>query len=161
MGIPSVSTNLSGFGCFMADHIADPMSYGIYIVDRRFISLDDSINQLSQYMYDFTRLNRRQRIIQRNRTERLSDLLDWRNLSVYYRKARQMALHCVFPEIYQDEDKESSGVGRLSYPRPISEPPSPTSSRATTPIPSDQSDIEDEVDEEQELRELSVKGEGH
>lgn len=102
MGIPSISTNLSGiaanyrrsfvyvtirylalgFGCFMGDHIADPMSYGIYVVDRRFISLDDSLNQLAQYMFDFTRLNRRQRIIQRNRTERLSDLLDWRNLSV-------------------------------------------------------------------------------
>lgn len=66
----------------MGDHIADPMSYGIYVVDRRFISLDDSLNQLAQYMFDFTRLNRRQRIIQRNRTERLSDLLDWRNLSV-------------------------------------------------------------------------------
>ena len=35
-----------------------------------------------QYMYDFTCLSRRQRIIQRNRTERLSDLLDWRNLGV-------------------------------------------------------------------------------
>lgn len=154
MGIPSISTNLSGFGCFMAEHIADPMSYGIYVVDRRFISLDESLDQLAQYMFDFTRLNRRQRIIQRNRTERLSDLLDWRNLSVYYRKARQMALHCVFPEYGLDEEN-GSGVGRLSYPRPISEPPSPTSSRATTPIPSDQSDQDDdEVDEERELQEL-------
>lgn len=66
----------------MSEHIADPMSYGIYVVDRRFISLDESLDQLAQYMFDFTRLNRRQRIIQRNRTERLSDLLDWRNLSV-------------------------------------------------------------------------------
>ena len=66
----------------MHEHIVDPMSYGIYIVDRRFISLEDTLNQLAQYMFDFTRLNRRQRIIQRNRTERLSDLLDWRNLAV-------------------------------------------------------------------------------
>jgi len=35
-----------------------------------------------QYMFDFTHLSRRQRIIQRNRTERLSELLDWRNLGV-------------------------------------------------------------------------------
>lgn len=71
-----------GFGCFMQEHISDPMSYGIYIVDRRQISLEDSVKQLAQYMYDFARLTRRQRIIQRNRTERLSDLLDWRNLGV-------------------------------------------------------------------------------
>lgn len=148
MGIPSITTNLSGFGCFMNEHIADPMSYGIYINDRRFISLEDSLNQLAQYMYDFTRLNRRQRIIQRNRTERLSDLLDWRNLAVYYRKARQMALHAVYPELAMEEE---SGVGRLSYPRPLSEPPSPTSSHAASPLPSDD---EDEVDEARELEEL-------
>lgn len=82
MGIPSITTNLSGFGCFMQDHIADPKSYGIYIVDRRYIGLDDSINQLANFMFDFAKMSRRQRIIQRNRTERLSDLLDWRNLGI-------------------------------------------------------------------------------
>lgn len=82
MGIPSITTNLSGFGCFMQEQIADPKSYGIYIVDRRYIGLDDSINQLSNFMFDFAKMSRRQRIIQRNRTERLSDLLDWRNLGI-------------------------------------------------------------------------------
>ena len=38
------------------------------------------------YMYGFSCLNRRQRIIQRNRTERLSDLLDWKSLGIYYRQ---------------------------------------------------------------------------
>ena len=89
MGIPSVTTNLSGFGCFMRDQISDPQSYGIYIVDRRDIGLDESIGQLSKYMFDFVRLNRRQRIIQRNRTERLSDMLDWKSLGIYYRLVHQ------------------------------------------------------------------------
>ncbi len=66
-----------------------------------------------------------------------------------------MALHSIFPELDMEEES-GSGVGRLSYPRPISEPPSPTSSRATTPIPSDQSDDEnDEVDEEREVSNVS------
>ena len=69
----------------MAEHVTDPQSYGIYIVDRRTIGLEDSIKQLAGYMFDFTKLNRRQRIIQRNRTERLSDLLDWKNLGICYR----------------------------------------------------------------------------
>lgn len=71
-----------GFGCFMDQHIADPMSYGIYIVDRQNISVEESVRQLAQFMYDFARMSRRQRVIQRNRTERLSDLLDWRNLGI-------------------------------------------------------------------------------
>ncbi|NXP76380.1 GYS2 protein, partial [Ramphastos sulfuratus] len=53
---------------------------GIYIVDRRFMSPDESCNQLTQFLYGFCQQSRRQRIIQRNRTERLSDLLDWRYL---------------------------------------------------------------------------------
>lgn len=66
----------------MQEQIADPKSYGIYIVDRRYIGLEDSINQLASFMFDFAKMTRRQRIIQRNRTERLSDLLDWRNLGI-------------------------------------------------------------------------------
>ena len=66
--------------------ISDPQSYGIYIVDRLKRGLDDSIKQLAHMMHDFCRLNRRQRIIQRNRTERLSDLLDWKSLGIYYRQ---------------------------------------------------------------------------
>ena len=30
----SITTNLSGFGCFMEEHVQDPPSYGIYVVDR-------------------------------------------------------------------------------------------------------------------------------
>ena len=48
---------------------------------------------------------------------------------------------------------------RYSYPRPISEPPSPASSRATTPAPSQHaSDVEDDDshDSEQEAEELAA-----
>lgn len=48
MGIPSITTNLSGFGCFISEHVADPMSYGTYIVDRRFKSPEESVQQLAQ-----------------------------------------------------------------------------------------------------------------
>merc|ERR1719357_1594653 len=132
MGIPNVSTNLSGFGCFMAEHVVDPQSYGIYVVDRKLQSVEESVRQLAGFMFDYTKLNRRQRIIQRNRTERLADLLDWKNLGVYYRQARVMALEKVYPD-FEDTAPPMSGVGRLSYPRPISEPPSPVSTRAPSP----------------------------
>ena len=48
MGIPSITTNLSGFGCFMKEHINEPMSYGIYIVDRRFQSAEESVRELAR-----------------------------------------------------------------------------------------------------------------
>ncbi|XP_055923283.1 glycogen [starch] synthase isoform X1 [Eupeodes corollae] len=156
MGIPSITTNLSGFGCFMEEHIQDPKSYGIYIVDRRYIGLENSVQQLSNFMLEFCRLNRRQRIIQRNRTERLSDLLDWRQLGIYYRQARVKALQAVYPD-YLDESSMYGSRNNLSFSRPYSEPPSPSSSRHTTPAPSVHgSDDEDSVDEEHELKELGI-----
>jgi len=134
MGIPSITTNLSGFGCFMEEHVQDPPSYGIYVVDRRHRSVEESCQQLAQFMFDYTKLNRRQRIIQRNRTERLSDLLDWKNLGVYYRKARVLALKKIYPE-YEDNapTMSESAFNRMTYPRPISEPPSPVSTRPSSP----------------------------
>lgn len=132
MGIPSITTNLSGFGCFMEEQVTDPPSYGIYIVDRREKSVEESVQQLAGFMFDYTKLNRRQRIIQRNRTERLSDLLDWKNLGVYYRQARVMALQKVYPD-FVDAAPVLRDYSRLNYPRPISEPPSPTSTRAPSP----------------------------
>lgn len=151
-GIPSITSNVSGFGCFIADYVADPMSYGVYIVDRRFKSPEESVQQMTQFMYDFTRLNRRQRIIQRNRTERLSDLLDWRNLGVYYSQARQLALSRLRPGQLFDEDEvlQISHRMQMRYPKPFSEPTSPSISRASTPAPSvhasDEDSDEDYVD---------------
>lgn len=92
MGVPSITTNLSGFGCYMEELIENSSDYGIYIVDRRMKGVDDSVNQLTSFMFDFAAKSRRQRINQRNRTERLSDLLDWKRMGMEYVKARQLAL---------------------------------------------------------------------
>lgn len=102
MGVPSVSTNLSGFGCFIEEQVEDPTTYGLYVIDRRFKSPEESIQQLTEHMYDFATLKRRQRINLRNRTERLSDLLGWSSLEDYYWQARLSALHSVYPEQFDD-----------------------------------------------------------
>lgn len=102
MGVPSITTNLSGFGAYMEDLIESDQAkdYGIYIVDRRFRGPDESVEQLVDYMEDFCKKNRRQRINQRNRTERLSDLLDWRRMGLEYVKAKQLALRRAYPDSF-------------------------------------------------------------
>lgn len=114
MGVPSITTNLSGFGCYMEDLIENSSDYGIYIVDRRFKSADESVNQLCDEMFEFTEKSRRQRINQRNRTERLSDLLDWRRMGLEYVKARSLALKRAYPDKFTDDFNpfEDSGPER-------------------------------------------------
>ncbi|KAI5097215.1 glycogen [starch] synthase, muscle [Silurus meridionalis] len=150
MGIPSVSTNLSGFGCFMEEHIADPTSYGIYILDRQFRSVDESCNQLTSFLFQFCQQSRRQRIIQRNRTERLSDLLDWRYLGRYYISARHMALAKAFPESFVYEAQDPTSTTGFRYPRPASVPPSPAHSLHSSPHHSEAEDEDEAYDEDLE-----------
>ncbi len=40
--------DLSGFGCFMEEHVQEPQTYGIYVVDRRYKNADESCHQLAQ-----------------------------------------------------------------------------------------------------------------
>uniref|UniRef100_A0AAX7UTJ3 Glycogen [starch] synthase n=1 Tax=Astatotilapia calliptera TaxID=8154 RepID=A0AAX7UTJ3_ASTCA len=160
MGIPSVTTNLSGFGCFMEEHVSDPAAYGIYIVDRRFRSAEESCNQLTQFMFSFCQQSRRQRIIQRNRTERLSDLLDWRYLGRFYIHARHLALSRAFPDKFKMDPMAPLKTEGFRYPRPYSVPPSPSASIHSTPHHSDVEDDDDEPydeDEEAERDRMNIK----
>jgi len=89
-----------------------------------------------EYMFDFTQKTRRQRINQRNRVERLSPLLDWKNLGIEYSKARQLALRRAYPDAFAhlegeeyvdgegEEDQQyqggMTGVERYFFSRPAS-----------------------------------------
>jgi glycogen synthase len=77
-------------------------------VDRRSQSIEDAVNQLTDYMTTFCQKTRRQRINQRNRVERLSPLLDWKNLGIEYAKARQLSLRRAYPDLFQDGELDMS-----------------------------------------------------
>lgn len=66
-------------------------------------------------MVNFTTKTRRQRINQRNRVERLSPLLDWKNLGIEYSKARQLALRRAYPESFENEDEEAAELEDGDY----------------------------------------------
>lgn len=108
----------------MDENIENCEDYGIYIVDRRLKSVEESIQQLCEQMFRFCQKTRRQRINQRNRTERLSDLLDWKRMGLEYIKARQLALRRVYPESFIDDEEEEE-VTLKKIPKPLSAPASP------------------------------------
>ena len=147
MGIPSVTTNLSGFGCFIQDLIERPQDEGCYIVDRRSQSVEDSVSQLTDHMFTFCSKTRRQRINQRNRVERLSPLLDWKNLGIEYSKARQLALRRAYPDAFyagegEDEFELGAGMERMG---PNSVPASPRFRMSGIATPGDIGTLTEEV----------------
>ncbi|KAG1120119.1 hypothetical protein G6F42_012821 [Rhizopus arrhizus] len=167
MGVPSITTNLSGFGCFMDENIENCEDYGIYIVDRRLKSVEESIQQLCEQMFRFCQKTRRQRINQRNRTERLSDLLDWKRMGLEYIKARQLALRRVYPESFVDDDDQldlDAVVKKI--PKPLSAPASPRIRNLVNGYFNGDADDDEEEDDHQiliprkEFPALRKKGDG-
>jgi glycogen(starch) synthase len=91
-GVPSVTSDLAGFGSYVQQNIQDPNSKGLFIVGRRYASWEQSAHQLTELLFNFCLKDRRTRIELRNRTERLSDYFDWSNLITHYNEAHKMAM---------------------------------------------------------------------
>jgi glycogen(starch) synthase len=94
-GVPAVTTDTSGFGAYVQRHIPDAAENGVLVLNRRTQSFDRAAEDLTQYLFDFVRLNRRQRIELRNKTERLGELFDWSQLVKQYHVAHDLALERV------------------------------------------------------------------
>jgi len=92
-GVPSVTTDLSGFGSYVQEHVDRPHEHGITVVHRRNKSFDNAADELADFMMYFVSLSRRQRIELRNRTESFADQFDWEQLSRHYHLAHDLALH--------------------------------------------------------------------
>jgi glycogen(starch) synthase len=91
-GIPTVTSDLSGFGDFMMQLMRDFENVGVYVVNRKDKNFDEAADQLADILFKFVTLNRRDRIMQRNRVENISDVFDWTNLRSYYDTAHDLAL---------------------------------------------------------------------
>jgi glycogen(starch) synthase len=92
LGLPAITTDLSGFGAYVQGHVADYQDQGIVVINRRTQSFDQSADEVADYLLQFCQLTRRERIEQRNRVERLSELFDWSMMATHYAEAHEMAL---------------------------------------------------------------------
>ncbi|RED99574.1 glycosyltransferase [Marinoscillum furvescens] len=91
-GVPTVTSDLAGFGDYVQEQVPDHDRRGIYLVKRNQKSFDEAAGNLANKMYNYVRLSRRDRIDLRNRTEASSTLFDWSNLVKYYDQAYLKAL---------------------------------------------------------------------
>jgi glycogen synthase len=91
LGVPAVTTELSGFGAYVRSHIADHHEQGITVLDRR-RGFEETVNALTDHLVNFAMLTRRQRIELRNKVERLGEQFDWSALISRYHDAHGLAL---------------------------------------------------------------------
>jgi len=91
-GIPTVTSDLSGFGRYVQTMEDADEDHGIFVLKRNQRSPEQTAEDLARYLFHFVKLNRRYRIIQRNKAEDFSERFDWKKLRRHYDKAYQMAL---------------------------------------------------------------------
>lgn len=91
-GVPTVTSDLSGFGKYINGMDDATEDQGIFVLSRQGRSTERAIEDLTAYLHHFVKLNRRYRIIQRSRAEDFSERFDWKRLRHHYEKAYEIAL---------------------------------------------------------------------
>lgn len=109
MGVPSVTSDLAGFGRYVNENFAEPEKSGIRVLRRRGRSFHDAAGELARHLFDFCRLERRERISLRNEVDKRSWDFDWSRLGRAYHAAHDLAL-----ARFQGEASSDSGVPMVS-----------------------------------------------
>ncbi|RME53572.1 glycosyltransferase [Candidatus Woesearchaeota archaeon] len=90
-GVPSVTTDLAGFGRFVMKKVHGEEG-GIYVVPRYKHSYDEAVQELFEILLRFARLNRSERVHEKIKAKSLSALADWRQFVNFYVQAHNVAL---------------------------------------------------------------------
>jgi glycogen(starch) synthase len=91
LGLPTVTTDLSGFGAYVSRHVPDALQNGVLVLNRSNNSTDGCIEQMTSFLARFCELSRRERIALRNRAERLTERFTWDIMSAHYHRAHAEA----------------------------------------------------------------------
>ncbi len=91
-GVPAITSDLAGFGDFVMQTIQEKEDKGLYVVNRRHKDFYQAADQLTEQLFSFVQMSRRDRITQRYKTENCSENFSWQKLTVYYERAYTMAL---------------------------------------------------------------------
>jgi glycogen(starch) synthase len=103
LGVPAITTDLSGFGAYVQGHVPNHNKQGIVVVNRGCQHFDQTADDIADYLFGFAQLSRRERIELRNKVERLSEQFDWSHLVGHYDVAHQLALQRMAARVGSEE----------------------------------------------------------
>jgi len=92
-GIPTVTTDYSGFGEYVQSHVKDPEKKGIWVIPRSEMEEEEAVESLTNVLYEMVIKDRRARVSLRNSTESHSVRFDWNQLVKHYNQAYRLAIN--------------------------------------------------------------------
>lgn len=90
--LPSITSDMSGFGNYVQNNIPDHDDKGLYIIERKGRDFFQVAEDLANRLFEFVQLSRRNRIALRYCCEEASLHFDWSNLGKYYDEAYNMVV---------------------------------------------------------------------
>jgi glycogen(starch) synthase len=92
LGTPALSSDLAGFGRYVQEMLPDHEKWGLSVLPRRGRPEAEVTRDLSERLFAYVSLARRDRIEMRNQVEKRSWELDWSKLGGAYHQAHDLAL---------------------------------------------------------------------
>ena len=92
MGVPAITSDLAGFGRYVAGVFPDHDDWGLVVLRRRGRSFEDAAADLTTRLLQFCRLDRHARVALRNGVEAHSRAFDWHRLGSAYHEAHDQVL---------------------------------------------------------------------
>jgi glycogen(starch) synthase len=90
LGVPALTTDLSGFGAFIKNH--DARKDGVYLLERLNKSEDKVVDDFANIMFKFSKFTQQQRIDAKLNAKNFASLADWKIFAENYITAHNMAL---------------------------------------------------------------------
>ncbi|MDH5598529.1 MAG: glycosyltransferase [Cyclobacteriaceae bacterium] len=91
LGVPTITSDLSGFGDYIQSKEEEPEKSGVFVLQRAKKTDEIAAEDLATLLYEFAMSSRRSRISLRNKSEDMSEKFDWSKLILEYEKAYRKA----------------------------------------------------------------------
>lgn len=92
LGVPSITSDLTGYGRFIQNKLINNMDNGIFVLKRFNKNDDEVIEEFSSLLYKFSKRDNHQRAKNKLNAKGLSTLADWRIFIDNYINAHNIAL---------------------------------------------------------------------
>lgn len=96
LAVPSVTSDLAGFGRFIAKKVKDNMDDGIFNLKRFNVPEQDTVTRFTELLYDFSKRDKHQRSDNKVNAIELSKLADWKFFIRNYINAHNKAVDKVY-----------------------------------------------------------------
>lgn len=90
--VPSITTDLAGFGKFVKKNTDQRMKPGVLVLRREGRGDEQVVQDLTGMLYWFSKLSRTIRVEKKLEAKDISNLADWKEFAKYYIKAHNMAI---------------------------------------------------------------------